>query len=208
MFAPLVFVVVFVSQLHDVAAQSGATCALASFHWSFNSAEKSPCDVASSLLGVCEGGSYEVQALPEGTHYVGPTINGANACQCSTVTYSLLSACAQCQNRTVTLWSEWSTNCVGASHEKFEEAIPSGVLVPGWAYLDVETSDTFDAAKAQAETQTSPIPSSTAAARASSSVTFSPGSGALGSDNSGSPGKTASLTLSIVFVITLSYTLS
>ncbi|KAF9053890.1 hypothetical protein BDZ89DRAFT_297997 [Hymenopellis radicata] len=103
MFAPLVFVVVFVAQIRNVAAQSGATCVLASSHWSFNSANKSPCDVASSLLGVCEGGSYEVQALPEGTHYVGPTISSANACQCSTVTYSLLSACAECQNRTVTL---------------------------------------------------------------------------------------------------------
>ncbi|KAF8523938.1 hypothetical protein BU17DRAFT_63579 [Hysterangium stoloniferum] len=48
--------------------------------------------------------------------YDGPAANAANPCTCSSVTYSMVSACAVCQDGDVTL----------------------GISVPSWAYMDVD----------------------------------------------------------------------
>lgn len=48
--------------------------------------------------------AYNVLALPEGSHYLGPVFGAADLCQCSTVAYSAISACGLCQNRTITRW--------------------------------------------------------------------------------------------------------
>lgn len=45
--------------------------------------------------------AYNIAALPNNTVYLGPTIDEVNPCQCNTVVYSLMSACALCQNRNV-----------------------------------------------------------------------------------------------------------
>ena len=92
---------------------------------SFNSQNKSPCVVASEMAAVCNGGrtfnfhhwdflnltwfsstclEYFVIALPVDSHYTGPNSTVVNPCQCSSVFYSLLSACADCQNRTFVEW--------------------------------------------------------------------------------------------------------
>jgi hypothetical protein len=76
--------------------------------------------------------AYNVPPLPSPEyHYVGPELGYANACECSSVKYSLLSACALCQNATTALkyvrlrhteltqtsltivirWSTFSKNC-------------------------------------------------------------------------------------------------
>ncbi|KAL0066468.1 hypothetical protein AAF712_006511 [Marasmius tenuissimus] len=150
-----------------VAAQdTSATCVLASLQWSFNSAKQSPCSVASSLRGVCNGGSYDVKALPSGHQYLGPSIDAANSCECNTVTYSLMSACGLCQNGTAITWKEWSGNCPMVAIGTYPQPIPQDVRVPGWAYLDVKTSDVFnaDVAKEHADAPEStflPPPSST-----------------------------------------------
>ncbi|KAG7092708.1 hypothetical protein E1B28_009038 [Marasmius oreades] len=172
------------------AQSTDATCRLASLQWAQNSAKQSPCAVASSLRGVCTGGSYTVQSLPPGSVYLGPSIDTANGCECSTVTYSLMSACALCQNGTVATWKEWSANCRTVSLSTFPSSIPSNVLVPGWAYLDVKTNDIFNPEDAKAhanepESSALPIPTS------SSSTSFSiPTTSALSqtdSDSSKSP---------------------
>ena len=36
--------------------------------------------------------------LPSGYHYNGPTVTSATPCKCSTVYYSVISACASCQD--------------------------------------------------------------------------------------------------------------
>ncbi|KAK7054687.1 hypothetical protein VNI00_003150 [Paramarasmius palmivorus] len=152
---------------------------------SMNSANQSPCSVASSLLGVCSGGSYDVKALPENSRYLGPSIDGANECQCSTVTYSLISACGLCQNRTISSWSEWSGNCPTVFISTFPLPIPQGTLVPGWAYLDVKSTGFFDESLAKENanatestavptpttTSSSIIPSSTSSAEPSPTPT-------------------------------------
>ena len=104
---------------------------------SFNSQKQSPCQVASSLFSICTPGmfccihiqvvlsliffpvGYIVNQADPGSHYSGPTIDNQNACQCSTVSYSLISACAACQNATVTQWGEWSANCANVSISKY-----------------------------------------------------------------------------------------
>ena len=56
-----------------------------------------------------------VDAIPVGNHYLGPTPSTATPCECSSVTYSLLSACGGCQNRTFIDWLTWSENCATPS---------------------------------------------------------------------------------------------
>ena len=42
---------------------------------------------------------YNLEPLAEGYIYSGPTVANTNACRCSSVYYSLLSACAYCQGQ-------------------------------------------------------------------------------------------------------------
>jgi hypothetical protein len=53
----------------------------------------------------------EVNSIPVGTHYIGPSPTNATPCQCSTVTYSLVSACGGCQERNFLSWTDWAANC-------------------------------------------------------------------------------------------------
>ncbi|THU77813.1 hypothetical protein K435DRAFT_973814 [Dendrothele bispora CBS 962.96] len=158
----------------EVSAQStDATCILSSLGWSFNSHKESPCQVASSLIGVCYNTGYNVPSLPEQNHYLGPSIDDSNPCQCNTVVYSLMSACGLCQNRTIASWNEWSANCA-LVYTSYPEPIPSGTVVPGWAYLDVKSQGTFNAALAQqdanaTESTAIPVPTSTSSSTSSTS---------------------------------------
>ncbi|KAJ6497038.1 hypothetical protein C8R47DRAFT_1113601 [Mycena vitilis] len=145
---------------------TNATCDI-SHKWASNSLKQSPCVVASSLLAVCSG-SYEVFALPESFHYDGPDMQDANPCQCNTVVYSLLAECGLCQNRTITMWSLWETNCASVSINSFPLPIPAGLHVPGWAYFDVKGPDIFNESLALAnanitESTAIPQPSMTSA---------------------------------------------
>ncbi|KAF8969855.1 hypothetical protein BDZ97DRAFT_1754280 [Flammula alnicola] len=160
------------SLLQGISAQSDASC-LPFYNWTFNSEKKSPCDIASSLLAVCNNGSFPVDALPDSSHYLGPSLQNANACQCNTVTYSLMSACGACQGQIYLpqphyfSWSVWSANCAMVYVDTYPEPIPSGVSVPGWAYLDVEANDDFDQTNAKNHanlTESTAIPSSTSSA--------------------------------------------
>ncbi|KDQ33448.1 hypothetical protein PLEOSDRAFT_1110582 [Pleurotus ostreatus PC15] len=129
--------ILLVSLPQATSQSSGVTC-MASFSWASNSLKQSPCLVAAYLLGTCSGGAHEVPPLPDNKHYVGPTTATADACQCNTVVYSLMSACGECQNRTISGWGEWSANCPHVDINVFPGEIPAGTRVPGWAYLDVK----------------------------------------------------------------------
>ncbi|KAF5330579.1 hypothetical protein D9619_005903 [Psilocybe cf. subviscida] len=162
------------STLRAVSAQSSASC-LPFYSWTFNSHKKSPCEVASSLLAVCNNGPVPVDGLPTDSHYVGPTLQNANACQCNTVVYSLMSACGACQGRTYLSWSVWSANCPMVSINSYPEPIPAGVAVPGWAYLDVKATDNFDQSTAKdnaniTESTAIPVQPSTTSSLAHSTV--------------------------------------
>jgi len=128
---------------------STATC-LSQYDWMNNSRSQSPCLVAAYLESACTNGDFQVTPLPIGTHYSGPSQQQANTCSCSTVTFSMISACGICQDRVALLWNSWSFNCTTIYSRKFTETIPANTAVPAWAYLDVETSNTFDPAAAHA----------------------------------------------------------
>ncbi|KAJ3895712.1 hypothetical protein GG344DRAFT_72898 [Lentinula edodes] len=151
----------FFLELRVTAQDTDAVCTLASLQWSFNTEKQSPCAVASSLLGVCSGGDYKVVALPDtDTEYLGPSIDAANP----------------------------SPHRVGVRIFSFPKPIPDGLRVPAYAYLDVETQDTFDANAAMQDanaTESTALPSTTSTTSSTqSSVTVSQTSSAPASASS------------------------
>ncbi|KAF8911956.1 hypothetical protein CPB84DRAFT_1957623 [Gymnopilus junonius] len=168
----------FSANVQDTYAQSNVSC-LPFYNWTSNSQGQTPCQVASSLLAICNNATFPVEPLPDSSHYLGPSLQDANACQCSTVTYSLMSACGACQGRTYLSWSVWSEDCPTVYISSFPEPLPAGVAVPGWAYLDVTAEDNFDQTNAKKDsnaTESTAVPSPT-------------------SSSSGSPAKTSSVPL-------------
>ncbi|KAJ7510061.1 hypothetical protein B0H11DRAFT_1173784 [Mycena galericulata] len=129
---PAVFALLLLSQ---VAAQtSNVTTCIPSYDWSLNSNDQTPCLVAAILENICDG-PVEVNTIPPHNHYI---LTDANLCQCNTVTYSLISACGGCQNRTFISWTDWATNCTQVEPVgQFLQTIPPDVAVPSWAYLNV-----------------------------------------------------------------------
>jgi len=152
----------------DAKCQSG-------FDWTFSSIGQSPCDVAAELASVCVGGDFNLDPLDPGFVYAGPTQTNQNSCRCSSVYYSLLSACAYCQGRSYVRWSVYSGNCSTVYVATYNQQIPDGVKVQAYAYLNVLDSDSFNVANAQGlhGTESSRLPSSvpspSASARSSSS---------------------------------------
>ncbi|KAG1754639.1 hypothetical protein EDB19DRAFT_1667464 [Suillus lakei] len=126
-------------------AQSSKVTCLSSFGWMNNSLTQDPCVVASYLLSVCVG-SFVMTPLSLGWVYVGPS-TAEDSCGCSSVTYSMMSACADYQNCSYVSWSSWSSSCSMTSFREYPMDIPTGTRVPNWAYLNV--SSTFDSVAAQ-----------------------------------------------------------
>ncbi|KAF8341667.1 uncharacterized protein EI90DRAFT_3285711 [Cantharellus anzutake] len=123
-----------------LAQGSNVTC-LPGFDWALNSAKETPCKVASELQAVCVGGGG-VPPLPPGGHYIGPVNgddrNSPNYCICTSIVYGLVSACAACQNGTFISYPAWTVDCTNISTVEGmyrPSLIPSGTLVPRWAYL-------------------------------------------------------------------------
>ncbi|KAF5315962.1 hypothetical protein D9611_004846 [Ephemerocybe angulata] len=135
-----------------------ATCSTA--QWTFNSKNQSPCVVASALAGVCVGGDFTLTPLEPDFVYLGPSQAAATPCRCSSVYYSLLSACGTCQNR---------------NYISFPRDLPQGVAVPHWAYQNVTVNDGWVLADAQADTgaEVTAAPASSTSASGSGSATGS-----------------------------------
>ncbi|KAI6132221.1 hypothetical protein EDD16DRAFT_1535435 [Pisolithus croceorrhizus] len=134
--------------LRATAQKTSAVC-FSEYSWMNNSKNQNPCLVAAYLNGVCFGGQFTVESLPPGAEYSCPSGNYANACECNTVTYSLMSACATCQNGTHVDWPAWILNC-STSYVGYPESIPSGTAIPHWAYQDVAPSGNFNVTLAKA----------------------------------------------------------
>ncbi|KAG1743025.1 hypothetical protein EDB19DRAFT_1699265 [Suillus lakei] len=122
---------------------SNITC-LDAFDWMNNAHAQDPCLVAAYLGSPCNAGNFEIDPIPVGAQYVGPSLNGANPCQCNTITYSLTSACGVCQGGTAVSWSSWKFNCSTSFIQLYPETIPTGTSIQNWAYLDVVTSNSFN----------------------------------------------------------------
>ncbi|KAI6128297.1 hypothetical protein EV401DRAFT_1853747 [Pisolithus croceorrhizus] len=133
--------------LRATAQQTNVTC-LPQFNWMDNSKNQNPCLVSAYVQSVCFGGQFAVTSLGPGTEYVGPYVDEANDCECSSVTYSLVSACAYCQSYNYVSWPYWVTNC-SSPYVGYSENIPSGTAIPQWAYQNVTLSGTFNVTLAQ-----------------------------------------------------------
>ncbi|KAF9454634.1 hypothetical protein P691DRAFT_806802 [Macrolepiota fuliginosa MF-IS2] len=129
---------------------SKAICSVSSLNWASNSLGDSPCQVAAQLAGVCNGGVFTLQPLDPGFVYLGPSLTVQNSCRCSSVYYSMLSACAACQGRNWLDWSEYNGNCTTVYPTVFPQPLPLGTRVPGWAYADVTVTNGFNLSTAQA----------------------------------------------------------
>jgi hypothetical protein len=124
-----------------------------------------------ALGGVCAIGPFILDPLQPGYVYLGPTQPDANSCRCSSVYYSLLSACAYCQNQTYLEWKNYTQNCSTIYLTFFKDALP--VVVPHYAYLDVSINNTFDvsAAMTAGGPASSPVPQATSATTAKATAT-------------------------------------
>ncbi|THG92818.1 hypothetical protein EW145_g8576 [Phellinidium pouzarii] len=91
---------------------------------------------------------YDVSALVDSQHYVGPDPSQANPCLCSTVMYSVMGACSTCQNATLVPWTSWATSCSSVFVDLFPEDIPADTAVPGWAYENVTAANIFNPSQA------------------------------------------------------------
>ncbi|KAH7873518.1 uncharacterized protein C8R40DRAFT_1112334 [Lentinula edodes] len=154
---------------------TNATCAR-SFSWAENSLQQSPCLVAALLESQCDPLGVQVPALPASNHYTGPSSGQATTCECSTLTYMLISACGACQNRTWISWQNWSQNCPIIELSVFPVPLPTTTDVPLWAYMNISTiNGTFNVEAAQNNaTLSQPTSTSDNASSSSASSQTSP----------------------------------
>ncbi|KAJ6502357.1 hypothetical protein C8R45DRAFT_976369 [Mycena sanguinolenta] len=129
---------------------SNVTCG-PSYGWMLNNYQQNPCQVAAYLGGVCEAKSeFVIVPLGPGQYYPGPSLEQSNPCRCSSVLYSLLSACAVCQSRDFLSWSTYHHNC-STVYSGFTGDIPASTSVAAWAYqLNVTKADGFNVSAAEA----------------------------------------------------------
>ncbi|KAG7447974.1 uncharacterized protein BT62DRAFT_745997 [Guyanagaster necrorhizus] len=120
--------------------------------WVYNSLNQSACSIASSLMGACTSSTYTVVPLEVGQIYDGPWKGSSTPCLCSSVYYSLLSACAFCQDRGYASWSSWSTNCTSVYVTVYPGEIPEDTAVPHWAYQNVTIYNDFNETLAASDT--------------------------------------------------------
>lgn len=177
--------------------QTIAQCTNSTYQWTFNSLNQSPCQMASFLGGVCNAGTFSVPPLTTGLVYIGPTPGEANGCRCSSVFYSLISACALCQSDQFLKWSAYNGNCSVPYLGIFPFDIPNGTKIPDWAYQDVSASDQFLPTAAQTvlslpesthtgqPTSTSSVTASTTSSTSSATSVPATSSGSSSSSNAG-----------------------
>ncbi|KAI0332517.1 hypothetical protein GY45DRAFT_1433180 [Cubamyces sp. BRFM 1775] len=185
----------YVSTLQRVSGQGTSAVCQAAYSWMSNDKGQSPCLVASYLLSPCSTSAASwVYPLTPGYHYNTPTDDptSATSCRCSTVFYSMISACATCQGLEIDVvpWNMYAQNCSTVYVSKYPDDIPSVISVPAWAYIDITRYGTFSAIAA-GEVAAEGAPDSTGLATPTgSSASPTQGSSGSGNTNTGSsPGK-------------------
>lgn len=131
-----------------VQAQTTSAVCLSSFSYLSNKEGQNPCLVAAYLQMPCssEGTKVNVPALQDQSYYTGPSPTQANYCTCSSVVYSLSSACAACQGEEWLSWTFWRQNCVQnlITVGQYPLDIPAGTAVPAWAFQNVALTDRWN----------------------------------------------------------------
>jgi len=86
----------------------------------------------------------------------------------------MISACGGCQNRTFIDWLTWSANCTTVYFMTFPKPIPSSIVVPSWAYLNLTLTNN-DFSPSIAEQNATATASSTSVPTSSSTPTSASG---------------------------------
>jgi len=120
--------------------------AIATWNWTYNSLKQSPCSTPGYLSSECSNGEFTIPQLAQGNNYPGPSGGvSEDICQCNTVLYSVISACAGCQMGIWLSWDDWSANCSSsAPMATFPQSITSSTRVPAWAFLNVTATAPWD----------------------------------------------------------------
>ncbi|CAE7102158.1 unnamed protein product, partial [Rhizoctonia solani] len=131
--------------------------------------------------------TWRVPQLTGGSTYY---VSGSSTkCICTSVVWSLLAACSLCQGLDSSRWTIYANDCIAADTSApgiYPLPIPSGTVVPNWAFYDYVTAGVFNqviASQQSGPESTGPaVPSST---RASTATTTSTSTAAPVSNNSG-----------------------
>ncbi|KAF9454636.1 hypothetical protein P691DRAFT_316859 [Macrolepiota fuliginosa MF-IS2] len=117
------------------AQKSQVTC-VSSFHWAQNDKGQDPCTVAALVQASCRSDTnVTIKKLSANEIYVGPDQKNTNdTCACNSVVYSLLSACAACQDRFYIDWQSWTRYCATSYLYRIPGNISSNIVIPSWAY--------------------------------------------------------------------------
>ncbi|KAF8306167.1 hypothetical protein DL93DRAFT_245183 [Clavulina sp. PMI_390] len=159
----------------QVTGYSSVHC-IAGWDWANNTLEQNPCVITAYLQAQCGTGTFTMDPLPAGYHYIGPTNDTStqNPCICSTPVYMLDSACGACQNRTYISWTTFSAFCplnMVSPQGQYNSIIPAGTRVPAYAFL--KPSDYGDYFNPVAAHQLGDSPESTQVMSTSTSSTSS-----------------------------------
>ncbi|KAH9941815.1 uncharacterized protein BXZ73DRAFT_74996 [Epithele typhae] len=159
-------------------AQGTDAVCLTGFAWMDNSLGQSPCLMTSYLYTPCYGNTgSNITALHSGFVYTGATSPATGTdCVCSTVTFSVLAACAACQGFGLAIdpWPKYSNFCTNSFIEKYPFDIPTGTAIPAWAFMDIPNTanGTLDLALAEKEASSN-LPESTPPASSSTTASSS-----------------------------------
>ncbi|KIL68698.1 hypothetical protein M378DRAFT_157796 [Amanita muscaria Koide BX008] len=147
MFSQAIGLILLTMALPLAGAVDDAVCTDPTQSWVNNSAGQSPCQVAEKVAAVCISSGLTLPQLDPDTSYFGPTASQNNACQCTTVFYSLVSACAACQDRTWINFDLFVQNCTQVWAGSGFASIYN-IAIPSYAFLDVASGNTFNKAAA------------------------------------------------------------
>ncbi|KDQ49962.1 hypothetical protein JAAARDRAFT_712747 [Jaapia argillacea MUCL 33604] len=165
------------------------------------------CAIATALRGICLGDFTPLTPLPFGYVYrePEPAYNTVNNCTCSSVYYTMFSACAWCQGGDWEMYNEWIGNCSTPLQSiGFPGKLLPGTSIPHWAYTDPRgTGGTFNASTAVLvgdipETTATPSPTSTTSSRTSTTSSATSSSSSSSSTPSSVVGAKKSHTGAIV----------
>jgi len=165
----LTLLAIFIKLLAGVSAQvnTSATCQ-SQYSWMSNSKGQSPCLVAAYLQAQCNNGTFQMSNISYPGYY-SPV--GANACTCSTVTYSMVTACGFCQDANTPYWTQWSSACSAVYLQQYTPTIPAETAIPHWAYLNVVILNGLDVTAAREYLNTAPDSTATSSTTSISSMT-------------------------------------
>ncbi|KDQ16194.1 hypothetical protein BOTBODRAFT_256568 [Botryobasidium botryosum FD-172 SS1] len=134
-----------------VRAQSTDAVCSPDFSWMNNEQAQSPCLVAAVMQGLCSlDHQWNVSALPSGLEYLPPTAEEASFCNCNALTYSLMSACAACQQHNWVSYGDWIASCPSSLVTPTSPFLPpDNTSIPPWAPTSYASLSSFDVNKAK-----------------------------------------------------------